>query len=327
MKALITGCSGQDGSYLAEFLLDKGYTVVGMMRRQSSPQLHNLIFVKDNPRFSLVSGDLTDPASIRSIISKLVPNEIYNLGAMSFVKTSWEQPMLTQDVNFKGLLTILEVVRNMPTPHQVRIYQASTSEMFGNVPPPQKESDAMIPHSPYGVAKLAAHRMANVYRESHEMFVSCGILFNHESPRRGIEFVTRKIANGVARIKLGKQYNLKLGNLESKRDWGHARDYVRAMWMILQHDEPDDFIIGSGESHSVGEFVDAAFMAAGFTDWKHLIEIDPRYFRPADIKELRADASKAYQVLGWKPVISFDNLVRSMVESELNRLQAGSADG
>ena len=325
-KALITGCSGQDGSYLAELLLEKGYIVAGMMRRQSSPQLHNLMAVKDNPRFGLVSGDLTDPASVRAIVGKFRPHEIYNLGAMSFVQTSWEQPILTQDVNFLGLLTILEAVRDMASSRQAHIYQASTSEMFGNVPPPQKETDAMIPHSPYGVSKLAAHRMAKVYRDSHGLFVSCGILFNHESPRRGIEFVTRKIANGVARIKAGKQDKIKLGNLKSKRDWGHAKDYVRAMWMMLQQDEPDDFVIGTGVSYSVGDFVDAAFMSAGFTNWNNHVEIDPKYFRPVDIKELRADASKARQVLGWKPVISFENLAGEMVFSEMARLEAGSAN-
>ena len=321
-RALITGINGQDGSYLAELLLEKGYRVLGMMRRQSSPQLHNLKLVKDHPKFALVSGDLTDPASVRAIIGNFAPHEIYNLGAMSFVKTSWEQPMLTQDVNFMGFLTVLEAVRGTAVPFVSRIYQASTSEMFGNVPPPQKETDAMIPHSPYGVSKLASHQMAKVYRESHGLFVSCGILFNHESPRRGTEFVTRKIARGAVRIKHGKQKKLVLGNLDSKRDWGHALDYVRAMWMILQHDEPDDFVIGTGESHSVGEFVSAAFKIVDIAFWGNYVEIDERLKRPVDIKELRADASKAFQVLGWKPNISFDGLVSSMVEAEINRLKA-----
>jgi len=322
-RALITGISGQDGSYLAELLLEKEYSVLGMMRRQSSPQLHNLFRIKDHEHFKLVSGDLTDPTSVRAIIGTYMPHEIYNLGAMSFVKTSWEQPMLTQDVNFMGFLTVLEAVRAIRAPHQVRVYQASTSEMFGNVPPPQKETDAMIPHSPYGVAKLAAHRMAKVYRDSHGMFISCGILFNHESPRRGIEFVTRKIARGVVRIKHGKQEKLLLGNLDSKRDWGHALDYVRAMWLMLQHDEPDDFVIGTGESHSVGEFVSAAFKVVDLYVWEDYVEFDQRFKRPVDIKELRADAGKAFQVLGWKPNISFDGLVSSMVEAEENRLKAG----
>lgn len=324
-RALITGVSGQDGSYLAELLLGKGYEVLGMMRRQSSPQLDNLRSVTRHEHFSLVSGDLTDATSIRSIIGKYNPHEIYNLGAMSFVATSWEQPTLTQEVNFIGFLNILEAVRTHAGPHRICVYQASTSEMFGNVPPPQKESDAMVPHSPYGVSKLAAHRMAQVYRESHGIFVSCGILFNHESPRRGIEFVTRKIARGVVRIKHGKQKKLRLGNLASKRDWGHAIDYVRAMWMILQHDEPDDFVIGTGESHSVKDFVDMAFKVVGIDEWwepNRLVEIDERYFRPVDIKELRADASKAYQVLGWKPQLSFFNLVSTMVDAEENRLMA-----
>lgn len=320
-RALITGVTGQDGSYLSEFLLERDYRVLGMVRRQSTPQLHNLKSIEDHQNFNLVSGDLTDPTSLRMIIKQFAPHEIYNLGAMSFVKTSWEQPMLTQDVNFMGFLTILEAVRGEGTA-QTRIYQASTSEMFGNVSPPQKETDAMIPHSPYGVAKLAAHRMAKVYRDSHGVFVSCGILFNHESERRGIEFVTRKIARGVARIKAGKQKKLVLGNLESKRDWGHAKDYVRAMFLMLQHDEPDDFVIGTGESHSVGEFLAAAFKVADLGDfWGNYVEYDDRFKRPVDIKELRADASKAYQVLNWMPLISFDGLVGSMVMAEIERLQ------
>ena len=322
LRALITGVSGQDGSYLAELLLEKGYEVLGMMRRQSSPQLGNLRAIKDSDGFSLVSGDMTDATSLRSIISRYKPHEIYNLAAMSFVATSWDQPVLTQDVNFIGFLNVLEAVRSQASPHRIRIYQASTAEMFGNVPPPQVETDAMVPHSPYGVSKLAAHQMAKVYRDSYDMFISCGILFNHESPRRGIEFVTRKIARGVALIKHGRAKKLRLGNLESKRDWGHAKDYVRAMWLMLQQDEPDDFVIGTGESHSVGEFVDAAFKVARIDFWGNYVETDPRYFRPVDIKELRADARKAYKVLGWKPNISFFSLVSSMVETEMNRLKA-----
>lgn len=323
LRALITGISGQDGSYLAELLLEKGYDVLGMMRRQSSPQLGNLRMIKDRDGFNLASGDLTDATSLRSIISKYKPHEIYNLGAMSFVATSWEQPVLTQDVNLIGFLNILEAVRSQASSHQIRIYQASTSEMFGNVPPPQKETDAMVPHSPYGVSKLAAHRMAKVYRDSYDMFISCGILFNHESPRRGIEFVTRKIAHGAALIKHGRAKQIRLGNLESKRDWGHAKDYVRAMWLMLQQDEPDDFVIGTGESHSVGEFVATAFKTLGIGFWGNYVKTDERYFRPVDIKELRADASKAYQVLGWKPEISFNKLVLDMVQAEVMLLRGG----
>jgi len=323
LRALITGISGQDGSYLAELLLEKGYDVLGMMRRQSSPQLGNLQEVKDRDGFNLASGDLTDATSLRSIISKYKPHEIYNLAAMSFVATSWEQPVLTQDVNFIGFINILEAVRSQASPHQIRVYQASTSEMFGNVPPPQKETDAMVPHSPYGVSKLAAHRMAKVYRDSYDMFISCGILFNHESPRRGIEFVTRKIAHGAVLIKYGKAKHLHLGNLDSKRDWGHAKDYVRAMWLMLQQDEPDDFVIGTGESHSVGEFVATAFKILGIGFWGNYVKTDERYLRPVDIKELRADASKAYQVLGWKPEISFNKLVLDMVQAEIMLLTGG----
>ena len=319
--ALITGVTGQDGSYLAELLLDKGYTVVGLVRRLSTPNFTNLHFAKKRNNFHILTGDLTDPASLRTAIDKAKPDEIYNLAAMSFVKTSWDQPVLTQNVNFIGVLHLLEIVRSNKF---IKLYQASTSEMFGNVPPPQKETDAMIPHSPYGVAKLAAHRMCKVYRDSHNLYVACGILFNHESPRRGMEFVTRKIANGVVKIKLGQQNYLSMGNVNTYRDWGYAKDYVQAMWLMLQQDDPDDYVIGTGISHSVLDFIKVAFESMGmeFDEIQHL-EIDKRYYRPVDILELRADPAKANRVLGWKPSVSFRDLVRHMVEGEYKRLTQG----
>jgi len=318
--ALITGVTGQDGSYLAELLLDKGYRVVGLVRRLSTPNFTNLYFVKNRPDFHMLTGDMTDPASLRTAISKSEPDEIYNLAAMSFVKTSWDQPVLTQNVNFIGVLHLLEAVKNTKKP--TRLYQASTSEMFGNVMPPQAENDAMVPHSPYGVAKLAAHRMCKVYRDSHNVHVSCGILFNHESPRRGLEFVTRKIVNGVSRIKLGLQEYLEMGNVNSFRDWGYAKDYVRAMWMMLQKDAPDDYVIGTGVSHSVLDFIKLAFDELGmkFEEHQHL-QINKAYYRPVDILELRADPAKAFRELGWMPHISFEQLVRLMTEAEYTRLQ------
>ncbi len=320
--ALITGVTGQDGSYLAELLLDKGYTVVGLVRRLSTPNFTNLHFAKKRANFHMLTGDLTDPASLRAAINKSACDEIYNLAAMSFVKTSWDQPVLTQNVNFIGVLHLLEAVKNADWP--IKMYQASTSEMFGNVPPPQKETDAMIPHSPYGVAKLAAHRMCKVYRDSHDVHVSCGILFNHESPRRGIEFVTRKIANGVVKIKLGQQQYLEMGNVNTYRDWGYAKDYVRAMWLMLQQDDPDDYVIGTGISHSVQDFIKVAFESMGmeFDEIQHLV-VDKKYYRPVDILELKANTAKANRVLGWKPSLSFRDLVRHMVEAEYSRLTQG----
>ena len=321
-SALITGITGQDGSYLAEYLLDKGYMVVGMIRRQSSPTLRNINNFADNERFILISGDMTDPVSLRTAVKLYKPDEIYNLAAMSFVATSWRQPELTQSVNFLGFLHLLESVRDLDESEKrrTRIYQASTSEMFGNVPPPQSESDAMQPHSPYGVAKLASHALAKVYRDSYKMHISCGILFNHESPRRGIEFVTRKIARGVARIASGLQETIALGNLESKRDFGSATDYVKAMHLIMQHPEPDDFVIGTGISHSVRDFLDCAFKYVGIENWSNLVTRDPRFYRPVDIKDLRADTSKAQEVLGWRWEMSFEELVHWMVDTEMARL-------
>ena len=318
--ALITGVTGQDGSYLAEFLLDKGYRVVGLVRRLSTPNFTNLRLARKRNNFHMLTGDMTDPSSLRTAISKCEPDEIYNLAAMSFVKTSWDQPVLTQEVNFLGVLHLLEIVRSQKK--YIRLYQASTSEMFGNVPPPQKENDAMVPHSPYGVSKLAAHRMCKVYRDSHNVHVCCGILFNHESPRRGIEFVTRKIANGVALIKLGVQQHLTMGNVNTYRDWGYAKDYVRAMWMMLQKDEPSDYVIGTGISHSVEDFIKVAFetLLIDYDAGQHLV-VDARYKRPVDILELRADPAKANNYLGWRPECTFQNLVRLMTESEFERMK------
>lgn len=317
-RAFISGITGQDGSYLAEYLLKKDYLVIGMIRRQSSPTLRNLHNIKDHPNLRLESGDMTDPYSLRDAISHWLPDEVYNLAAMSFVSTSWDQPDLTQSINFMGVLNLLEAVRSQSK--RIRIYQASTSEMFGNVPPPQNEGDAMHPHSPYGVAKLAAHAMAKVYRDSYDMHISCGICFNHESPRRGVEFVTRKIARAVAGISVGKQDVLELGNLEAKRDFGSAKDYVKAMHLMLQQDDPDDYVIGTGESHSVGEFARLAFARAGITEWAKHVRINPAFFRPADIKDLVANASKAFQVLGWIATTTFPELVNWMVDREIERL-------
>lgn len=318
--ALITGVTGQDGSYLAEFLLDKGYRVVGLVRRLSTPNFTNLHYAKKRNNFHMLTGDLTDPASLRSAISKCEPDEIYNLAAMSFVKTSWDQPVLTQEVNFMGVLHLLELVRT--SKKKIRLYQASTSEMFGNVPPPQKENDAMVPHSPYGVAKLAAHRMCKVYRDSHDVHVWCGILFNHESPRRGMEFVTRKIANGVAMIKLGVQQHLTMGNVNTFRDWGYAEDYVRAMWLMLQTDEPTDYVIGTGVSHSVEDFIKVAFetLDMEYDAGQHLV-VDKRYYRPVDILQLQADPAKANERLGWYPKWTFESLVRLMTQLEFTRMR------
>jgi GDPmannose 4,6-dehydratase len=321
--ALITGVTGQDGSYLAEFLIKKEYRVFGMARRTSSPHFHYLKDLLDptNPGsedFLLVQGDMMDAISINKIVQTTKPDEIYNLAAMSFVSTSWDQPLLTNDINHLGFLRVLESARLLDK--GVRIYQASTSEMFGNVLAPQRESSRMMPRSPYGVSKLAAHQAARVYRESFDMFVSCGILFNHESPRRGLEFVTRKIAAGVASIKQGKADKLMLGNLAAKRDWGYAGDYVQAMWLILQQHKPDDFVIGTGESHSVAEFVDLAFSHVELNSGDY-VQIDERFMRPAEIFDLRADYSKARRILGWQPKVSFQELVEWMVDHEMGRLR------
>jgi GDPmannose 4,6-dehydratase len=318
-KALITGITGQDGSYLAEFLLDRGYEVHGVKRRSSSFNTGRVDHLYEdahdvNSRFFLHYSDLTDASAIANVLAEVEPDEIYNLGAQSHVKVSSEIPEYTADVVALGTLRLLEAIRRSGL--QCRFYQASSSEMYGSTPPPQSEATIFHPRSPYACAKLFAHSLTVNYRESYGLHASCGILFNHESPRRGETFVTRKTTRAVARIKLGLQSKLYLGNLDSRRDWGYAPDYVRAMWQMLQQEEPDDYVIGTGEAHSVREFVDLAFSGVGL-DWREHVEVDPRYFRPAEVDYLLADASKARRMLGWEPSVSFEELVQTMVESDL----------
>jgi len=314
MKALITGVTGQDGSYLAEFLLEKGYEVYGLNRRTSTQNYDRIKHII--PNLHLISGDLIDQHSLTNAINQIQPDEIYNLAAQSFVQASWEQPVLTGEFTALGVTRMLEAVR-LACPG-VKFYQASSSEMFGKVvETPQKESTPFYPRSPYGVAKVYGHWITVNYRESYNIFACSGILFNHESPRRGLEFVTRKIANGVARIKFGKQQKIQLGNLESKRDWGFAKDYVEAMWLMLQQQQPDDYVVATGETHSVREFLQLACQIAGIQDWESVYEHDVHYDRPAEVDYLIGDASKAKQKLGWVPKTSFQELVRIMVEAEL----------
>ncbi len=316
--ALITGVTGQTGSYLAELLLNEGYEVVGLKRRHASYNPINLATCFNSPaRFSLVDGDMTDEVSLRSVMEAVQPDEIYNMAAMSFVAHSWTAPLFTNDVNYLGFIRLLEAVREIKP--QAKVYQASSSEMFGNQLSPQRENTPMTPRSPYGVSKLASHRIAQVYRESFGMFVSCGICFNHESPRRGPEFVTRKIALGFAARAIWSQNpKLKLGYTGSKRDWGYAPDYARAMWLMLQEGAADDYVIATGETHSVIEFLEVAHKAAGLDGaWEDHVEIDEGLFRPAEVFELRGDASKAKDFLGWEPSVDFEELVRIMVEAEL----------
>lgn len=312
--ALITGITGQDGSFLAELLLSKNYKVYGLVRRLSKPNLENLEHIL--PNITLIDGDLLDQSSILTAIVKSNPDEIYNLGAQSFVATSWSQAEFTTNVTGLGALRVFEAARQFSP--NIKIYQASSSEMYGVANTPQNEDTQMNPRSPYGVAKLYAHKMARVYRESYKMFISCGILFNHESERRGIEFVSRKITDAVARIKIGKQTNLKLGNLNSKRDWGYAKDYVEAMWLMLNKtDMPDDFVIASGENHSVEEFVKFAFQRVEL-NWKDYTTSEQELYRPAEIFELKGDYSKAKRILNWKPTTNFNDLVNIMVDADIN---------
>jgi GDPmannose 4,6-dehydratase len=315
-KAFITGITGQDGSYLAELLLDKGYQVYGLNRRTSTQNVARIQHIIHNPHLELVSGDLIDQHSLTNAIKDIQPDEVYNLAAQSFVKASWDQPVLTGEFTGLSVTRILEAVRfACPT---ARFYQASSSEMFGKVQQvPQTESTPFYPRSPYGVAKAYGHWITVNYRESFNLHASSGILFNHESPRRGLEFVTRKIANAVARVKLGKQQFIELGNLDAKRDWGYAKDYVVAMWMMLQQDEPDDFVVATGETHSVREFLELACQSAGINDWQSVYKHNPKYDRPAEVDLLIGDASKARQVLGWQPTVSFSQLVDLMVQAEL----------
>ncbi len=314
--ALITGITGQDGSYLAELLLAKGYRVVGMTRRTSTDVHERIGHIVDDIEF--VSGDLLDQSSITSIVAAVQPHEIYNLAAQSFVPTSWSQPVLTGEFTALGVTRVLEAVRTVDP--AIRFYQASSSEMFGKVQAvPQNEDTPFYPRSPYGVAKLYGHWITINYRESYDLYAVSGILFNHESSRRGKEFVTRKISDGVARIKLGLQAELRLGNLDAQRDWGFAGDYVRAMWLMLQQAKPDDYVVSTGRTHSVREFVQRAFETVGL-DWERHVVIDPRYYRPAEVDLLVGDPAKARRVLGWEPEVAFEELVERMVRADLERL-------
>lgn len=315
-KAFVTGITGQDGSYLAELLLEKGYKVYGLTRRTSTQNFHRIEHIIDNPNLELVSGDLIDQHSITIALKDIQPDEIYNLAAQSFVQASWTQPVLTGEYTALGVTRMLEAMR-LACPN-ARFYQASSSEMFGKVQEvPQTEHTSFYPRSPYGVSKAYGHWTTVNYRESYNMFAVSGILFNHESPRRGIEFVTRKITYNLARVKAGLQDKIHLGNLEAKRDWGYAKDYVEAMWLMLQQDEPDDFVIATGETHSVQEFVERACEAAGISNWQDVVEIDEKFLRPAEVDLLIGDASKAREKLGWEPKTSFEELVHIMVEADL----------
>ncbi|GAB4525646.1 MAG: GDP-mannose 4,6-dehydratase [Anaerolineales bacterium] len=319
--ALITGVTGQDGSYLAEFLLQKGYRVVGMVRRTSTVTFERISHIQD--RIEVVQGDLHDQSSLVDVMEKYQPDEVYNLAAQSFVPTSWNQPVLTGQVTSLGVTRILEAIR-MVKP-EARFYQASSSEMFGKVcEVPQRETTPFYPRSPYGVAKVYGHWITVNYRESYNLYAVSGILFNHESPRRGLEFVTRKITYGVARIKLGLANELRLGNLEARRDWGFAGDYVRMMWMMLQQEQPQDYVIGTGKTHAVREFCEAAFGHVGL-DYRDYVVQDPRFYRPAEVDLLVADPSKARQVLGWEPEVTFEQLVRMMVDADLKRVSVEMA--
>ncbi|MFP4459433.1 MAG: GDP-mannose 4,6-dehydratase [Candidatus Zixiibacteriota bacterium] len=312
-KALITGITGQDGSYLAEFLIEKGYEVYGMVRRSSSENFDRIAHIRD--RIEIRQGDLLDQLSLIELIDDTRPDEVYNLAAQSFVPTSWNQAVYTGEATGLGVTRILEAIRHVDK--NIRFYQASSSEMFGKVQEmPQTEKTPLYPRSPYGVAKVYGHFITVNYRESYDMFASSGILFNHESPRRGKEFVTRKITDYVARIKLGMIDKLPLGNLDAKRDWGFARDYVKAMWMMLNADEPDNFVIGTGIAHSVREFCQIAFDHVDL-DWERYVTVDPRFFRPAEVQHLLADPSKAKEKLDWEPETSFEELVKMMVDADL----------
>jgi GDPmannose 4,6-dehydratase len=323
-RALITGITGQDGSYLAEFLLEKGYTVYGMVRRASSDQFERISHLRD--RLQLREGDLLDQLSLITLLHETEPHEVYNLAAQSFVPTSWAQPILTSEATALGVTRMLEAIRVVD--RGIRFYQASSSEMFGKVrESPQNERTPFHPRSPYGVAKVYGHFITVNYRESYGLFAVSGILFNHESPRRGRQFVTRKITHGVARIKHGLAGELRLGNLEAKRDWGFAGDYVQAMWQMLQQPAPDDYVIATGETHSVGELCEIAFARAGL-DWRRHVVVDPAHVRPAEVDSLIGDAGKARAVLGWTPKVNFRELVEMMVDADVDGLgRAGSPGG
>ncbi len=325
-KALITGITGQDGSYLAEFLLSKGYQVYGIIRRASSFNTGRLDPIYEDPHKSgahlhLIYGDLTDANSINSILEEVRPDEVYNLAAQSHVRVSFDIPEYTGDVTALGTVRLLEAIHKLGLKN-TRFYQASSSEMFGKVQAvPQKEDTPFYPRSPYAAAKLYGHWITVNYRESYDLFACSGILFNHESPRRGETFVTRKITRAVAHIKAGLQDKLYLGNLDSKRDWGYAKEYVEAMWLMLQQDKPDDYVVATGETHTVKEFLEEAFRHAGL-DWEKYVETDPKYFRPAEVDLLIGDATKAKQKLGWKPKITFKELVKIMVDADVSELES-----
>ena len=320
-RALITGINGMDGSHLADLLLDKGYEVFGMERRSSSKNRTNTQHLEGN--ISFVNGDLTDQNSLMRVLKDCNPSEIYNLGAQSFVGESWNTPEHTSNVTGLGVLRMLEAIRE--TDKNIKFYQASSSEMFGRmVENPARETTPFYPRSPYGVSKLYGHWITKNYRESYKMFACSGILFNHESERRGHEFVTRKISDGVAQIHLGLADHISLGTLDSKRDWGYAPDYVEAMWLMMQQDNPEDFVISTGETHSIREFLDAAFSCIGITDWKDYIKQDPRFMRPAEVDVLRGDSSQALRELGWKPKTTFKELVEKMVRHDIKLLGGSS---
>ena len=318
-RALITGITGQDGSYLAEFLLSQGYEVFGLVRRTSTLNFARIEHIQD--KITLISGDMLDQTSLQLALQQCEPHEVYNFAAQSFVQTSWTQPVFTGDVTALGVTRMLDAIRHVNP--EIRFYQASSSEMFGKVREvPQKETTPFYPRSPYGVAKVYGHWITVNYRESYGLHATSGILFNHESPRRGLEFVTRKVTYNVARIKLGMADELRLGNLDARRDWGFAGDYVRAMWLMLQQDEPDDYVVATGETHAVEELVQIAFDYVGL-DWHDYVVQDPRFMRPAEVDLLVGDANKAGRVLGWEPQVTFEELIRMMVDADLELLKSG----
>lgn len=317
-NALITGITGQDGSYLAEFLLKKGYKVYGLVRRISTPNTWRIKHILD--KIEVIDGDMLDQGSLNEAVKISQPDEVYNLAAQSFVATSWKQPILTSEVTGLGTLRMLEAVRQYAP--KAKFYQADSSEMYGNaVENIQDEQTKFRPRSPYAISKLYSHWIAINYRESYGLFVCCGIMFNHESPRRGIEFVTRKITDGVARIKLGLAKDLALGSLDAQRDWGYAGDYVEVMWLMLQQDKPDDYVISTGVTHSVQDFVEAAFQAVGIDNWKDYVKQDPRFMRPAELYTLQGNSQRAKNKLGWTPKVKFEELVKMMVDADLERLK------
>ncbi|MEE3235228.1 MAG: GDP-mannose 4,6-dehydratase [Candidatus Latescibacterota bacterium] len=317
-RALITGITGQDGSYLAEFLLEKGYDVFGLIRRSSTVNFERISHIQHD--IELLSGDLLDQLSLTSALNTAQVEEVYNLGAQSFVPASWEQPMLTGEITGLGTTRLLEAIRSVDP--NIRFYQASTSELYGKAQEtPQSESTPFYPRSPYGVSKLYAHWITINYRESYDLYACAGILFNHESPRRGLEFVTRKITNGVARIKKGIDKELRLGNLEARRDWGYAGDFVEAMWLMLQQDSPEDYVIATGKDRTIREFCEAAFGHVGL-DWQEFVKVDEKFLRPAEVNILLGDSSKAQNQLGWKPRISFEEMVQMMVDRDLELLDS-----